>query len=185
MALLDVFPAAWQPFVKQYIILLVAGAGVLLFIVVTMWRDQRRRQQLVEDSLRQVPVPTIRQVLAAPKPQPDFRVYDPTGAARPATHDPLLERVRTLSDALREDHAVLNAGMIDDYRRLYAQTQELDLKLEEIRAHGVELGRLYGKYKERRIQLVAMLHGMHRLLDQPAPAQTDTQPQHLYSSPVP
>lgn len=174
MTLWDNLPAAWETAFRTYAILFIGGAAVVLYIVLNVWWDRRRARRLIEDSFRAAPVPatTIRQGLAAAVPQPDFRVYQPGQSGLVGTPDPFLDRVRTLSDALRQDHAALNARVIEDYQRLTAQLREIRAKREEIRAHGLELGKLYEKYREREVQLIAMLEGMRRILDSP-PAPQD------------
>lgn len=169
MTLWNSLPQSWEHAFRTYAILFIGAAAVALYVALNVWWDRRRKRRLLEDSLQMTPAPTIRQVLSTTEPQPDFHVYQPGAAARPLAQDPFLERVRTLSTALRDDHAALNAGMVEDYQRIAAQLREVRDKREEIRAHGLELGKLYEKYRERETQLVAMLQGMRRILQSPPP----------------
>ncbi len=161
----DVFVVVWD-FIKDYFLIIIA-----LLVIGGYQLSKRLKKRKASKKVKKpvvAPVPQEPTVISQPPAPMDDSFESLFNTEQyndqPAKGD-VVDKIRQLSSDIKQEGVTLDDNLRANFENLRKELKETNRKRKEVKAHGVELSKLFEKFRRREVQLTQQLANMESMIE--------------------
>ena len=173
---------------KDYWMAIGIGVILVVYVIYRKLKNRKGNKKDKEEPKKEEPVkveekkdevveqPTEPEPEAEPEPKVEPEVEEPKEEnpfvsmfqedvfGEKKVKEDIAKGIKTLTINMHKESQDIDQDMNNDFEGMRNQLKDVHNKKEEIRAYGLELAKLFEKYRQREFYLTAMMQGMEQMM---------------------